>query len=197
MAYILPFSSIRLKSSLNIKDYFGKSISQEDLVKDMSKGLYIYQCHCTDDNFTDTGFFSLIKLEELESGIISIEKNCKSNIIHGTYQDDRDIISKKIENIISRNIPRYDFTHDGINYKLWVLNDSVTVDSICEDFICKKIDIVSGGDLYLEKLSARNEAREKNAHLEGGETTMIFLSKSCEVFHTPPTCLLKETFSEN
>ncbi len=172
-------------------------IENDILTHDMSEAIYIYEqefkskaSHGEDKSLK--GLICRVKLEEFSSGIVlpheeTLSKaktdrfnlmqatNCNFSQIYSLYSDKEQVTLKKLENHTKIQKPRYEYFDGLVNHKLWLVNDELSISSICEDFVGRKIYIADGHHRYETALNYKKYCEENNIYLKGSDYVMMLL----------------------
>lgn len=169
------------------------------LVKDERPAVYVYeQDYRLKDGTLKTrkGFMSLVRLEELDSGVIlphertlsgpktdrlNLTKACDANFspIFSLYSDHEMKTNTLLSNEIEAR-PLIDIQgEDGIGHRLWRVTNEVAISALVKEMADKSIFIADGHHRYETALNYRNEMREKHpgyTGLEGFNYTLMYFS---------------------
>lgn len=169
------------------------------LVRDEIPAIYVYeQDYRLKDGTIKTrkGFMSLVRLEELDSGVIlphertlSGPKTDRLNLTRATgtnlspifslYSDPEmktnELLSKESKNPPIVNVQG----EDGVNNRLWRVTDEAVINGLINEIADKMIFIADGHHRYETALNYRNEMREKHPGYTGKESfnyTLMYFS---------------------
>lgn len=169
------------------------------LVRDEIPAIYVYeQDYRLKDGTLKTrkGFMSLVRLEELDSGVIlphertlSGPKTDRLNLTRATgtnlspifslYSDPEmktnELLSKESKNPPIVNVQG----EDGVNNRLWRVTDEAVINGLINEIADKMIFIADGHHRYETALNYRNEMREKHPGYTGKESfnyTLMYFS---------------------
>lgn len=169
------------------------------LARDEKPAIYLYeQDYKTKTGITKTrkGFMALVRLEELDSGVIlphertlSGPKTDRLNLIRACNANFSPIFSlysdpeMKTNNLISNSagsLPIINITdNEGLCNRLWRVTDGGIISSLTEEMADKMIFIADGHHRYETALTYRNEMRERYPLFTGKEGfnyTLMFFS---------------------
>lgn len=169
------------------------------LIRDEMPAIYVYeQDYRLKDGTLKTrkGFMSLVRLEELDSGVIlphertlSGPKTDRLNLTRASGANFSPIFSlysdqeMKTNALISdgtKNQPLIDIQgEDGVNHRLWRISDKSVISALIKEMSDKSIFIADGHHRYETALNYRNEMREKHpgyTGLEGFNYTLMYFS---------------------
>lgn len=176
-----------------------KSWLDEAILKcDMDVGIYIYEEAFLSKVETGVpmslkGIVCRVKLEDFENNVVlpheeTLSKakadrfslmeatNCNFSQIYSLFPDETHSTRIRIDTITANTKPRYEF-HDGlVTHRLWVVNDPVTIQAFCDDFIDRKLYIADGHHRYETALNYRNHCRKARMYNPGSEYVMMFLA---------------------
>ena len=165
--------------------------------KDMEEGIYIYEEEFF-ENVTKgekkilRGFIAKVRVEDFKNGVIlpheeTLSKakedrfnllkatNCNFSSVYSLYEDEEKVTDKKLNNIASSTKPRYEFSDGLVTHRLWVINDELTIESICDDFADRKLYIADGHHRYETAINYRNYCRENNIYAPEADFVMMML----------------------
>ena len=98
---------------------------------------------------------------------------CNISPVYGLYEDPERETRERVERL-STDTPRHACTLDGVTHRLWVVNDRLAIEALCEDFRNRKIYIADGHHRYETALQFRDWRRRQG--LPGGESILIGLA---------------------
>ena len=181
------------------------------LIRDEMPAIYIYeQDYRLKDGSIKTrkGFMALVRLEELDSGVIlphertlsgpktdrlNLTRACGANFspIFSLYSDP-DKRTNKLLSGKTKNQPIVDIQDEnGISNRLWRVTDEKIISSLVAEISDKSIFIADGHHRYETALNYRNEMREKHPNYTGKEgfnfTLMYFSNMDDEGLTVFPT----------
>lgn len=188
---------------------FNQWIDDCVLVRDYEPALYIYEQEydARGSRKKRIGFIALAKIEDFATGKIKAHertlkgpkadrlrllKACKANFsqIFSLFSDP----SQEIDNILreyTQKPPRIDIEVDGINHRLWVLNNEKAMLKIAALMHDKPLFIADGHHRYETALNYRNEMRLFTGKQSGDEpfdyTMMMFVNMDSEGLTIFPT----------
>ena len=180
------------------------------MVQDMEEGLYIYE-----EEFLDNvdkgekkilrGFIARVKVEDFKNGVVlpheeTLSKakedrfnlmkatNCNFSQIYSLYIDEERTTDKKLDNICESTAPRYEFNDGLVTHRLWVVNDELTIASVCDDFQDRKLYIADGHHRYETAINYRNYCAENNIYApDAGYVMMMLVNMAHEGLVVHPT----------
>ena len=149
------------------------------LQQDTQPGLYIYEEEFTAYGQTKRvkGFICRVKLEPFENGVILPHEEtlskakqdrfnlmqttfCNFSQIYSLYMDKKHVTRSRID-ALSKDTPRYEFSDGAVTHRLWIVNDPVAIEAICDDFAKRKLYIADGHHRYETALNFRNHCRDE------------------------------------
>lgn len=190
----LPTGENPYEGAKNILDQW---MRDEILKKDMDEGLYIYEEEFkTQVDKGDTkklkGFICRVRIEDFASGVVlpheeTLSKakedrlnlmkatNCNFSQIYSLYMDEDKTTGRRLDNLTAATAPRYEFDDGLVIHRLWVVNDKLSIQAICEDFADRKLYIADGHHRYETAINYRNYCRENNIYAPGSDYVMMML----------------------
>jgi uncharacterized protein (DUF1015 family) len=181
------------------------------LVRDERPAIYIYeQDYRLKDGTLKTrkGFMALVRLEELDSGVIlphertlsgpktdrlNLTRACGTNFspIFSLYSDP-EMETNALISSETGNPPLVDIKDEGgISHRLWRVSDEGVISGLIGELADKMIFIADGHHRYETALNYRNEMREKHPGFTGREgfnyTLMYFSNMDDEGLAVFPT----------
>ena len=167
------------------------------MVQDMEEGLYIYE----EEFLTNVdkgekkvlrGFIAKVRIEDYKNGVVLPHEetlteakedrlnlikatNCNFSQVYSLYIDEGRATDKKLDNICESSSPRYEFSDGLVIHRLWVVNDELTIASICDDFDDRKLYIADGHHRYETAINYRNYCAENNIYAPGANYVMMML----------------------
>lgn len=72
---------------------------------------------------------------------------CNFSQIYSLYMDEEGAAQERIESL-SQDTPRYEFSDGLVTHRLWLVNDPVAIQALCEDFAPRKLYIADGHHRY-------------------------------------------------
>ena len=72
---------------------------------------------------------------------------CNFSQIYSLYMDEEGATRERIESL-SQDTPRYEFSDGLVTHRLWLVNDPVAIQALCEDFAPRKLYIADGHHRY-------------------------------------------------
>ncbi len=180
-----PYNVIRLElprgndpyaeAGCTLKSWEQDNILQEDTLP----GIYIYEEEFTAYGQTKKvkGLICRVKLEPFENGVILPHEEtlskakqdrfqlmqstfCNFSQIYSLYMDAKHTTRARID-ALSKDTPRYEFSDGAVTHRMWIVNDPVSIQAICEDFANRKLYIADGHHRYETALNFRNFCRDQ------------------------------------
>lgn len=182
--------------------YFRTWLKEGVLRQDPQEAIYLYteRFRYADQEYTRTGFVSLLRLVEFYQGIAPHEKTMKGPIIDRmnltkatgaqfgqifSVYNDRE---RRVDNLLEpfrQGRPWADFTNDdGVNHRLWVVTDRDTIDRVAREMQQFEIIIADGHHRYLTALQYAKEHPDNPA---ARYTMMTFVNSFSEGMAIFPT----------
>ncbi len=172
---------------------------EEGILKtDMDPGLYIYeQEFLTQVDKGETrrlrGLICWVKLEEFAAGVVlpheeTLSKakedrfrlmdatHCNFSQIYSLYQDPGHMTRQRLDSLTETCAPRYAFSDGLVTHRLWVVNDTVAIAAIQEDFAGRKLYIADGHHRYETALNYRRHLKEQGITCPGADFVMMMLA---------------------
>lgn len=168
------------------------------LAVDLAPAFYLYEQEYTWEKTGEKkvlrGFFSLVRLEDYETGVIlpheeTLSKakedrfrllsatRCNSSPIFSLFEDSSREIAAMMDHVCASCPPRYNFTQGEFTFRLRVIEDTCFQEKLRQLMAPKKLYIADGHHRYETSLRYRNQALEKNPADEGARYTMMLLSR--------------------
>lgn len=168
------------------------------LTQDMDEGLYIYEEEFL-SNVTHgetkslKGLVCRVRVEDFSSNVVlpheeTLSKakedrlnlmkatGCNFSQIYSLYQDEAHVTRRRLDNLSQTCAPRYEFSDGLVTHRFWVVNDSVAIRTLCEDFAGRKLYIADGHHRYETAINYRNQIREQGLYSPGSEYVMMMLA---------------------
>lgn len=101
---------------------------------------------------------------------------CNFSSIYCLYQDPGRTTAQRLENLSQTCPPRYEFSDGLVTHRLWVVNDTVAISALQEDFAGRKLYIADGHHRYETGLRYRDSLRQQGAYLPGSEYILMTLT---------------------
>lgn len=149
------------------------------LREDTQPGIYIYEEEFKAYGETKRikGLICRVKLIEFDKGVIlpheeTLSKakedrfqlmkatHCNFSQIYSLYMDEQHKTKSRID-ALSKDTPRYEFFDGNVTHRMWIVNDPVAIEAICDDFSMRKLYIADGHHRYETALNFRNWCREQ------------------------------------
>lgn len=168
------------------------------LTCDMDEGLYIYELifHTKVETGLEKslrGLICRVRIEDFKNNVVlpheeTLSKakedrlnlmkatNCNFSQIYSLYPDETHTTRNKMDHLCAGTQPRYSFSDGLVTHNMWVVNDKVAIDAICQDFASRKLYIADGHHRYETAINYRNHCRENNIYNPGSEYVMMFLA---------------------
>ncbi len=197
------FNVIRLElpkgenAYINAKNTLNEWIDKDILKHDLMEALYVYEQEFKSkashgETKSLKGLICRVRLEEFEKGIVlpheeTLSKakqdrfelmkatNCNFSQIYSLYNDDAHVTRERIENLTKDTKPRYEYFDGMVRHKLWLVNDELAINAICEDFAGRKIYIADGHHRYETALNYKKYCEENNLNLKNADHVMMLL----------------------
>jgi uncharacterized protein (DUF1015 family) len=198
-----PYNMVRLELPKGEDPYteakttLEKWISEDIMTHDEAPGIYIYEEEfkvSVDHGETKKlkGFICRVRVEDFKNNVVlpheeTLSKakedrlnlmkatGCNFSQIYSLYIDDQHSTLQRIENLSATTAPRYEFDDGLVVHRLWVVNDTVAINAIAEDFADRKLYIADGHHRYETAINYRNYCRENNIYCPGSEYVMMML----------------------
>jgi uncharacterized protein (DUF1015 family) len=232
---ISPFNIVRLDLGKEIKndgpknnkytranDFINEWLEKDVLTRDEVPAFYFHtHSYCLKNNLkkSRSGFISLVKIEDFESGVVlphektfknvksdrlDLLRSCQANLsqVFALYPDKTNKINKLFNENVGRpaqagkpDIELKD--EEGSIHRLWRITDTDTIKKIVKNIEKKPLFIADGHHRYETALNYRNERRKQDKKFTGKEPynyVMMYLSNMDDVGLTilPTHRLLKD-----
>ena len=137
------------------------------------------------------GFICRVKAEPFSKGVVlpheeTLSKakedrlnlmkatGCNFSQIYSLYMDEEHVTRERIDNL-SKDTPRYEFSDGLVTHRLWIVNDPVAINAICQDFADRKLYIADGHHRYETAVNFSNYCHENGIAPEGGEADYVMM----------------------
>lgn len=171
-------------------------MEEELLRQDTQPALYIYEeefrSAVTEGEVKKVkGFICRVKAEPFSKGVVlpheeTLSKakqdrlnlmkatGCNFSQIYSLYMDEEHVTRERIYNL-SKDTPRYEFNDGLVIHRMWIVNDPVAINAICEDFADRKLYIADGHHRYETAVNFSNYCHENGIAPEGGEADYVMM----------------------
>ena len=171
-------------------------MEEELLRQDTQPALYIYEeefrSAVTEGEVKKVkGFICRVKAEPFSKGVVlpheeTLSKakqdrlnlmkatGCNFSQIYSLYMDEEHVTRERIDNL-SKDPPRYEFNDGLVTHRMWIVNDPVAINAICEDFADRKLYIADGHHRYETAVNFSNYCHENGIAPEGGEADYVMM----------------------
>ncbi len=166
------------------------------LTQETKPAFYLYEQEFTlgGEKKIRSGFFSGVKLEPYEKGIIlpheetmpkhkadrlALMRACEASFspIFGLYSDRENTVISAMRENIKNTAPDVDFTdEDGDSHRMWVITNSHTIDMVQQAMSGKRIFIADGHHRYE---TALNYKKERESSAGRTENNAVAAASSC------------------
>ncbi len=176
---------------LRAKQDFNKWLKEEILIQDKSPAIYVYEqsFRLEDTPFQRNGFIALLKLESADKGVVlphektfckpkkdrlGLLKATQANLcpVFGMYCDRENKIEAILEKT-KKSKPLAKVRFEGIENRLWKMEDPGAIEAIVRLMRPKKIFIADGHHRY-ETACHYHKLTRKSPELESGWIMMYF-----------------------
>ena len=166
------------------------------LRRDTQPGLYIYEeefrSAVTEGKVKKVkGFICRVKAEPFSKGTVlpheeTLSKakadrlnlmkatGCNFSQIYSLYMDEEHVTRERLDNL-SKDTPRYEFSDGLVTHRLWIVNDPVAIQAICDDFADRKLYIADGHHRYETAVNFSQYCHENGIAPEGGEADYVMM----------------------
>lgn len=198
-----PYNVIRLELPREGEDPYaqaGETLrrwEEEGLLRrDTQPGLYIYEeefrSAVTEGEVKKVkGFICRVKAEPFSKGTVlpheeTLSKakadrlnlmkatGCNFSQIYSLYMDEEHVTRERLDNL-SKDTPRYEFNDGLVTHRLWIVNDPVAIQAICDDFADRKLYIADGHHRYETAVNFSQYCHENGIAPEGGEADYMMM----------------------
>ncbi len=181
----------------NAKNTLNDWIENDILEHDLMEAIYVYEQEFKSkasygEPKSLKGLICRVRLEEFSKGIVlpheeTLSKakqdrfelmkatNCNFSQIYSLYNDSEHVTRERIENLTKDTKPRYDYFDGMVRHKLWLVNDELAINAICEDFAGRKIYIADGHHRYETALNYKKYCEENNLQVKNSDYVMMML----------------------
>ena len=87
----------------------------------------------------------------------------------------RDSTTRSRIDALSKDTPRHEFDDGAVIHRLWVVNDSLAIQAICDDFAGRKLYIADGHHRYETAINFRNYCHEQGICPPGGDADYVMM----------------------
>lgn len=197
-----PYNAVNLELPYGENPYtaaqqtLNKWIEDGILKQDMDEGIYICEDEFTDINGetkTRRGIICRVKLEDPENRVVLPHEStltdaradrlamlnslaCNTSPVFALYSDKSGITGRRITLLAKTCAPRYNFNDGEVSHRLWVINDPIAINAVCEDFAERKLLIADGHHRYAAALEHRDLIRQSGRLLTNAEYIMMYLT---------------------
>lgn len=163
------------------------------LKQDSAPALYIYEEDFQAYGQTKRvkGVICRVKVEEFSKGVVLPHEEtlskakqdrfnlmkttfCNFSQIYSLYMDEEHKTLNRID-MLSKGKPRFEFSDGAVTHRLWIVNDLVAIQAICDDFADRKLYIADGHHRYETAINFRNYCRENGISKEGGDPDYVMM----------------------
>lgn len=163
------------------------------LKQDSAPALYIYEEEFQAYGQTKRvkGVICRVKVEEFSKGVVLPHEEtlskakqdrfnlmkttfCNFSQIYSLYMDEEHKTLNRID-MLSKGKPRFEFSDGAVTHRLWIVNDLVAIQAICDDFADRKLYIADGHHRYETAINFRNYCRENGISKEGGDPDYVMM----------------------
>lgn len=99
---------------------------------------------------------------------------CNFSQIYSLYMDEEHTTRERLENL-SKDTPRYEFSDGFVTHRLWLVNDPVAIQAICDDFADRKLYIADGHHRYETAVNFSQYCHENGIAPENGEADYVMM----------------------
>ena len=194
-----PYNMIRLELPKGDDPYreAGETLKkweEEGILKqDPDPALYIYEEEFTayGERKKFKGFICRVKAEEFSKGVVlpheetlSKAKEDRFNLMKATFCNFSQVYSLYMDpehktlgriDLLSSGTPRIEFDDGEVIHRLWIVEDPVAIQAICDDFSDRKLYIADGHHRYETALNFRNWCREQGLAKEGDDPDYLMM----------------------
>ncbi len=198
-----PYNMIRLELPKGDNPYedaantLNEWLEAEILKTDMDEAIYIYEEEFLEkvtsgEKKSFKGIICRVKTEDFSNGVIlpheeTLSKakedrlnltkatNCNFSQIYSLYRDEERSTLNVLDNLTKANKPLQEFSDGLVTHRLWVINDKLTISTLCEQFAPRKLYIADGHHRYETSLNYRNYCREQKIYNPASEYVMMML----------------------
>ncbi len=196
-----PYNIIRLELPREGQDPYQQAqatfrewMDQGILATDQTPGLYLYEEVFTvaGEQKSLLGLCCMVKLEEFEKGVVlpheqTLSKaktdrfnlmtatGCNFSSVYSLYFDEENQIFPRLE-AATKQQPLEEFqSADGITHRVWKIEDSAEIQTICHLFAEKKLYIADGHHRYETALNYRNSLMAQGRDIGQADYVMMTL----------------------
>lgn len=163
------------------------------LKQDAAPALYIYEEEFTAYGQKNSvkGVICRVKVEDFSKGVVlpheeTLSKakmdrfhlmqatHCNFSQIYSLYMDEEHTTRSRID-ALSKDTPRHEFDDGAVIHRLWVVNDSLAIQAICDDFAGRKLYIADGHHRYETAINFRNYCHEQGICPPGGDADYVMM----------------------
>lgn len=115
-------------------------------------GVYLYQ-----QNDNEPGLICAVRPEQPDSGVIfSTEpEQAVENFPCAVYEDANGITRQRLHKLQKALHPRWQWENEQGQHRVWVINDTVTIEALRKDFADRVLKLYAGQEQYRAALQER------------------------------------------
>jgi len=170
-----------------------KWIDESILKVDSKEALYIYEeeFEAYGERKKFKGFISRVKLTPFSEGVVLPHENtlskakedrfnlmkttgCNFSQVYSLYIDEEHTTQSKLD-MLTKDTPNIEFDDGEVIHRLWIINDTVVIKSICDDFKDRQLYIADGHHRYETALNYKNYCYENNLTNESSDCDYIMM----------------------
>lgn len=115
-------------------------------------GVYLYQ-----KNENELGLFCAVRAEQPQSRVIFSTENCDVVDIMpcAAYEDPTGVTRQRLLKLTKTMRPRWQWSDEISQHRLWVINDTVTIEALRKDFADRVLHLYAGQEHYNHAVAAQ------------------------------------------
>lgn len=114
-------------------------------------GVYLYQQEDTAaPDAQRFGLLCAVRAEQPESGVVfsTGEELCVETVPCAAYDDPTAVTRQRMMKLTKALRPRWQWEEDNLTHRLWVINDTVTIEALRKDFADRVLRLYAGQSEY-------------------------------------------------
>ena len=199
----LPSDTEKINKYTRAAEYLDSWRKSGILKQEVAPAVYIYDQEFFSDNrwMVRRGFIASVKLEPFDTGYIypheqtlpgpkadrlKLTQSCRANLssIFALFPDENNVIDNYLSAMTITN-PEVDFVDDtGVKNKLWIIEESQTIDRLVTLMKTKPLFIADGHHRYETSLAYQEKMRKENGRL-GDDLPLDYVMMVCVSMNNP------------
>jgi len=176
-------------------DYLNNWLDKKVLISEEKDSIYIYQQTYKHKGSLKTriGFIACMKIEDPQTSKVlpheytfagpkkdrlELISETKANLsaIFSLFEDENLFVTKILNSVTEKNTPFINVEFDGVNHKVWRLEDADSIKRISSFMKDKPVFIADGHHRYETALAFKDLSKEKEGPNQAHNYTMVYFS---------------------